>query len=675
MVETFKKIIDLNPAGKLVVISVQCGSLFKRSLTDRRLFDSYRVLMVDSHDNIEKGSLEFVSSKLSANIESGSNGLDHIDKAFECGGDNHLIVRTCHQKAEYPQSLIDIHEVACSYDLLARECSDLSHIAKSAGTEKQWNYLYTQINLNQNFEQYVKNNFGGSDSLKQCLKSFHEYDSNKRWGLLLALKVYGASGSDYLSEVINKSEGLEDFCDQLYMLILEKDHKSKDFLHLYEERKPLLQAVNKDIEVVSEFCKRVSEKGSDALYYLTDSSVQEQEQIVKTIAEYAGDYDKIKLLNILQLISPKLASYLQPYDYKQSWLSTYFNEYKFCKVTNRISKELREIVEEQAKKRDYNNLPHRATFVDNLEIDKHCAAYFVDALGVEYLGYIQSLCYNNGLLMKANIGRCNLPSVTEFNKEFIDAFISKGISVTDVDLLDRMIHSGVVDNNYDHLKEPIHISSQLQILDNLISKVKERLYDGNTDRVFLISDHGASRMVIINDNETKCSVIALNKGEHSGRCCRASELDGKPQNAAEDNGYWCLANYDRFKGGKLSGVELHGGATLEEVCIPIITITRKDENINCYILDKSKTIVVSFKRKAQITLYISKELDNVSIRVGNGEIHTPSNIEHQYFYVFDLPEIKRAGTYKVNVYSGDSIIATGLTFAVKKEGASERKFF
>lgn len=114
---------------------------------------------------------------------------------------------------------------------------------------------------------------------------------------------------------------------------------------------------------------------------------------------------------------------------------------------------------------------------------------------------------------------------------------------------------------------------------------------------------------------------------------------------------------------------------LEEVCIPIITITRKDENINCYILDKSKTIVVSFKRKAQITLYISKELDNVSIRVGNGEIHTPSNIEHQYFYVFDLPEIKRAGTYKVNVYSGDSIIATGLTFAVKKEGASERKFF
>lgn len=47
----------------------------------------------------------------------------------------------------------------------------------------------------------------------------------------------------------------------------------------------------------------------------------------------------------------------------------------------------------------------------------------------------------------------------------------------------------------------------------------------------------------------------------------------------------------------------------------------------------------------------------------------------KYFYDFDIPEVKRAGTYHLNVYAGDNIIATGLTFEVKKEGASERKFF
>lgn len=154
-----------------------------------------------------------------------------------------------------------------------------------------------------------------------------------------------------------------------------------------------------------------------------------------------------------------------------------------------------------------------------------------------------------------------------------------------------------------------------------------------------------------------------------------SELDDKPDNAAEENEYWCLANYDRFKGGRMSGVELHGGATLEEVCVPIITVTRKEDKIDCVVTDESKVITVSFKKKARIRLFISKELDNVSIRIENGDVHQPSEVKDKYFYDFDIPEVKRAGTYHLNVYAGDNIIATGLTFEVKKEGASERKFF
>ena len=42
---------------------------------------------------------------------------------------------------------------------------------------------------------------------------------------------------------------------------------------------------------------------------------------------------------------------------------------------------------------------------------------------------------------------------------------------------------------------------------------------------------------------------------------------------------------------------------------------------------------------------------------------------------FDIPELKKAGEHEATVYSSDNIIATGLKFEVKKEGASERKFF
>ena len=59
-------------------------------------------------------------------------------------------------------------------------------------------------------------------------------------------------------------------------------------------------------------------------------------------------------------------------------------------------------------------------------------------------------------------------------------------------------------------------------------------------------------------------------------------------NATDENGYWCIANYDQFKGGRKTGVEVHGGATLEEVAIPIITFTLKDKDIECYILKQFK---------------------------------------------------------------------------------------
>ena len=59
-------------------------------------------------------------------------------------------------------------------------------------------------------------------------------------------------------------------------------------------------------------------------------------------------------------------------------------------------------------------------------------------------------------------------------------------------------------------------------------------------------------------------------GEHSGRCCPINDSDEKPDCACEENGYWILANYDRFSGGRLSSIEVHGGATLEEILVPII---------------------------------------------------------------------------------------------------------
>ena len=670
LVETFKSLLGQDVHGKVVIISLGCGSLLKHSL-DRRLFDSYRVMFVDgpTEKNVQ---FEFVERKLSPNSESSAQGLNKVDIISETGGDDDIFITTSRKRAEFPNSLIDIKEYSCTYDLLTELCLDLRNLPKDVGTDEQWNYLYSQVNACGGLSKYIDKNFGGVNNLVQSFINSADYDKDKKWGLFIALKIHGSLTNKYLSDVIGMSENVDELYSNLYLRILEIDRKNKDFRSFYDERKELLKAVCNEPDIVSDFCKRVLDKKAEALYYLTNMSKLEEEQIIYTISHYPDSFDRKKLIQILSEVYPQLADYLHKFDYKNDLLNKYFNEYKFCKALNRISDTLRSLVDEQAIARDYNSiLQPRATYVDKINIDARCAAYFVDALGVEYLSYIQKLCHDNGLLMNVNIGRCNLPSVTEFNKEFVDSFAASGVSVISVKDIDDLMHEGTTNFEYEHTKEPIHISEQLRVLDKLINNVKARLCDGVTDKVYFLSDHGATRMVVINDKETKVEVS--NKGIHSGRCCPEAEISAKPDNATEENGYWCLANYDRFKGGRITGVEVHGGATLEEVCVPIITITKADNTIKCEIT--SKTVMVSFKKKAKIEIYVSKELSNLSVSVDGGDLHKANKAKTPYHYTFDIPELKKAGEHEATIYSSDNIIATGLKFEVKKEGASERKFF
>ncbi len=90
-------------------------------------------------------------------------------------------------------------------------------------------------------------------------------------------------------------------------------------------------------------------------------------------------------------------------------------------------------------------------------------------------------------------------------------------------------------------------------------------------KAFVItSDHGASRLAVIHKQEEPYNTDT--QGLHSGRCCK------EPSNvnisyAISENGYLVLADYGRFRGSRKANVEVHGGASLEEVLVPVITLT------------------------------------------------------------------------------------------------------
>ena len=154
------------------------------------------------------------------------------------------------------------------------------------------------------------------------------------------------------------------------------------------------------------------------------------------------------------------------------------------------------------------------------------------------------------------------------------------------------------------------------------------------------------------------------KGEHSGRCCPTNEINERPTCATEENGYWVLANYDRFKGGRRASVEVHGGASLEEVLVPIIELSLRDASIRIECL--TKVAYSSYQERPTIELFSISSLVNLTVRL-NDRIY-PAVAAEQNRFEARFDDLTRIGTYTGDVYEGDDLIGS-VTFEVQKRTA------
>ena len=160
------------------------------------------------------------------------------------------------------------------------------------------------------------------------------------------------------------------------------------------------------------FGKQVYGKEEEGRYNRTEKTRKEKEHIIEVIGKYK--YSASQLAEVLPRVYSDLATYLKPYNYSNDFLNRYFALYKYCKVINTISDEMTQMVAEQSVRREYNvGLQPGSVYVGKLEKNPaKSVLYFMDAMGAECLGYLQSRCFDNGLEFSANIARCNLPSIT-----------------------------------------------------------------------------------------------------------------------------------------------------------------------------------------------------------------------------------------------------------------------
>lgn len=655
-------IINTTIAGRVVVMTYQCERLLHFS--DLRL--SRRIVICEG-DSVSFPKLTFLSRELpTPSGECVVDGIEKISEIIEKNSCSNIYVITSKDKKIFSKSVYDISNLNKAHDIVVNKNNLFSSLDEKIGTDKEWHYLLKLLNENITFSEICNNEFGNFQCLEISISNYSTFSSNKKWLYFIALKLFGTKNNKCLNLAAKKVSNQSLLIREIYRSILDFDNANEEFLNIYLERKKILNALGNPIDEVIDFCKIVLQKEKNAIYYLTDNTRQEKELIITLIEKYYQDLEKTQLENILTMVYPDLCAYIKDYKFGKPLLDKYFSLYTQSKVINKVMPELEKLVNEQAIKREYNLiLEPRTVKID--EINKNNSIlYFVDAMGVEYLSFILAKCKEKSLFADVTICTANLPSITSKNKEFVDEFQNKGIVVNFEKRLDDIKHHGTDDYDYQQRKQPIHLIRELEIIDEILNKIKLKLLNDDCEKAFMISDHGASRLAVIHNTENKWEMTS--KGEHSGRCCPKTDADVQSPYATEEDGFWVLANYDRFKGGRKANVEVHGGATLEEVVVPIIEITKKTENIEVYILDK--VITVSFRKKASIRIFSKTKLKNLSVCI-EGTTYQATEMDNNIYKV-DMPTLKKAKYYKVDVYTSGNQIASGLMFEIKKEGSQEK---
>jgi len=636
---------DLNICEAKVIILSRGIALQIDSLRSDLRFDNRRFCIIDKAECDLSITLALPSAGLSA-----FSGIKSLLMALEDGKRGDVVVNT---SVNLDNSLFTVRRITNAFEGIKHSFPGFS-LPRSCGSDDYWAKLLKEMTQCGGSPDPVFAKHGLDNSLESDLHDCVREGDYESWLHFIALKSrLDTLSNSYLRFVLDRTNRFEDFKANMLNAIIEVQHTENRFGEFYKERKKLVKEFAESD--IADFVVKNRKNTAESIYRLTDNTKTEREEIIAWVSKYATVPE-------IADIYPDLADYLKVYVFNcgelSDLLTDYFDNYKRQKVSNTLEADFVEKVEELARSRDYNRLPTRNEIIDGFSMHD-TYLYWLDALGVEYLAFISELARKRELSISIRIARANLPTITSENKDFFEAW--KGKKEKDKEL-DNTKHNEEGGYNFESNELPIHLAKELDTITKVIEKAATELRKRCFKRFLIASDHGSSRLAVLRRKEVKYETDT--KGEHSGRCCESFGSYRLPF-AAEENGYLVLADYGRFKGSRAANVEVHGGASLEEVVIPIIELTLKDNNITVELV--KEVVTLDARTGTEIELFTNTPLKDLSVVLNHKRYHA-SSIDSNHYKVV-LADIKRADNYLVDVYSGDDLIGQ---VSVKVHGKSAK---
>lgn len=541
----------------------------------------------------------------------------------------------------------------CAFDELRHKFpNEFNRLLKNTGTAENWGELLESLNkTKKNIGKYLaEQKFA---PLEYTFLDYAKRSDYTAWLYFINLKLNTDSKS-YLGLVASGCETRSNLLSVAKTSILDIPITDNRFKSFYEQRKAILKNAS-DVDM-ADFTSKIAVRGTDRIAYLTDNTPVERKETIIALCDGAKN-------DALLLSYPDLYLYMQKFIFEDNRFTEYFKAYKNCKLTNKIDDDFATLVGEYAESRPYNSLPARPSLLSDLD-DGNTLLIFIDAMGVEYLGYIKEKCAELNLRFVAKTARAELPTVTVNNKIFFEEW--KGKKETPIKDLDELKHHPERGYDFDKSPYPIHLAEELEVVKTALERAKIKLDAGECQKVVIASDHGASRLAVISPDVQIPNNGCISKS--SGRYCVGENLPNA-LNIVTDGGYAVIADYSRFEGSRIASVETHGGATLEEVIVPVIELTLSN-GVQEVTLG-NKVIEVSFNIVPTLIFFVVPDCDNITALV-DGEFYEVEKVEKSKFKVV-MPNLKK-GNYKLDVFENQNRIASK-EITVKSKGFAERDLF
>lgn len=669
--ELMARLQELSVAGHVIVLLSHMKEIrLSRMQQDQHL--SYRVLLLEG-DPTPLPSIYLASPEEKSfgqlvlpNIQALLEKLEQYDPV---GGETSFAVRTSLHKEVFSESMYSIRSSKGIYKELLRAFPVLKgDLEESWGTKEDWERFAQEWKECLSWGALAEKHFGIDAHFSAILeREYEQADTYETWLYWLLLKVQGASEDAYLSYALGKSRHWQDLWEHIFLSLSSLSFQMREFEKYCEGRKRLLEGQAIPATWVSEYQDAIAQKGRDAIWYLFAGTAWEEKMLFQCLADY--DYTKEEVMGVLKTHFPDLFAYMKSFTFTMHQkvperlvplLTKYFDYYKWQKLMNHLTPDFKAQVNTLAEHRVYNQFPIRSLALSQMK-KENTMMYFVDALGVEYLSYISEKCKTYGLLLSIQVVHGELPSITSQNTEFMNA------DVTNIKDLDALKHESQT-YNYEKQKIPLHLVAELKAIDGVLQTIRDGLLMKEMKSAIIISDHGATRLAVLNDEEYGAEfIVGESKGQHSGRCCQVEEDPGIPF-AAYENGYVVLANYMRFKGSRKADVEVHGGATLEETLVPLLQISLKPKDP----MVEFQPALVQLRKKevGELLLVTNFDMADPYIIV-NGKIYRGKLDTHRRGAIIPLPDMKRTHDYMADIYDGDTLLKEQVAFHVKKEVAKD----